>query len=443
MPVTYEAYTAASLIQLMSQRFLGDWRSGTATGGAAGGTTITTTSLREVAAENYVAMFAEMTSGSSNGDIRQISDASVASGVLTLTVINAFTAQIANTETFRVHRFQPAWKLEAVDEALRHIGTYVPYAFQEALVVGECLRNRSFDWWRTSSAPFDWTTIAGTVAKETSTIYERGAALKLTGTGSAGSLNQLIPLEKILEGVTLTLAAWVKGSGTDNATKLRLSIGSTNNDSPDTGTSTSWQKLTATGAIADRYQPVTATVINTSNGASYFDALTLYVPTGHRVTWLPFSDFIGVLKAVERGPRSDVTGTITEDWTSHPMPDRIADGYAWFTGARERVYPYPELINQRAAGTLPNPYWIRLTGEGRYPTVSATTDSVELSEETAVLVAMEAALILLRKAKGYELTADPAFLKRLEDDILGQKSELLASLAPQPVGIRLPIRRRF
>ena len=423
----YETYTVANLEVLIS-RHLGDFISSTASGGAAGGTTLTSTALLTKAGASYVNRYIRIDSsaGNANGNIRQINTSAVASGILTITPYNVFSAQIASGDTFSIHQLDPTWKIEAIDETLRGFTSYAPLTFAEYLIVGECLRNRSFEWWRSSTAPYDWTTVAGTIAKETSTIYDGKASLKVS-TASA-TIEQQLPLERFLDGVTLTFTAWVQGDGTDGA-RIRLSQGSTNGNSPTVGTSTAWQQLTATLAIADRYQPIYARLLTGNTVTTYFDNCRVYIPTTNRCTWLPYSDYYKQLYKVEVGPRSDITTDIAEDFDRHDMPNFYGDGYAWFTGERGKVYPYPELINQGGSGVLPNPYWMRLLGEGRHPTVTASTDTVEMTEEAASLLAAKAALRVLHKAKGAEHFADKGHWDALERDILGVIAEIQPRLS--------------
>lgn len=424
----YESYTVADLVQLVSQH-LGDHVSSTASGGAADKSTLTSTALLTKAGASYTNRYIEITSGIT--DVRQINTSAISSGTLTITPYNVFSAQIV-ANTFRIHQFDPTWKIEAINETLRGFRE-APLLFSEYLIVGECLRNRSFEWWRTSSSPYDWKVVTGTIAKETSTIYDGAAALSI---GSAqANVEQRLKLEGLLEGVTLTFTAYVKGNGVDGAL-IRLAQGLNTGSSSTVGTSQDWQKLTATFTILDRYQPIYARILNFTTTVLYVDNCRVYVPNTDRVTFLPLSDYYKQLYKVDVGPRSDIVYTLTKDFARHDMPSFYQDGYAWFTGNRGKIYPYPELINQGAGGVLPNPYWMRLSGEGRYPTVTASTDTVEMTEESASLLAAKAAIRVLHKAKGAEHFADKDHWNAVERDILG----LIAEMEPR-LRVARPSRR--
>jgi len=477
--------TALQIRNLASQK-LGDFVTGTATGGGAGGATITTTDLLREPGASYAQRYAEITEADGaapENEVRLVNTSTVSSGTLTLTPYNAYSAIVQSGDSFAIHFFDPAWKLEAINEVLRELRGVIPVEVIEYMPAGECLKNRSFEWWRDSSTPYDWAAVAGTVAKNTDSayLYEGTANLKLTGTGSVGSMKQQVKLEKHLEGVRLTLKAYIYGTA-NAGVYLSLSQGSTTitasksgttvtktagkaftasdvgmtivwgapasttdtitaytsatvvevsasatiasqsatvGRSPVLATSNAWTLLTATMDISDRYQPIFAHVVNTSNAAVYFDACRLYVPITNGVFWLPYSDYYEQLSMVEVGPRSDVTGTLTEEFAYYRMPESYRDGFAWYraTWGRDYTYglesSYPQLINQGIGGTLPNPYWMRLTGEGRFPTVTALADTIELTEEQAQYVAVKAAIKTLQRAQGYMHLADPDYIRGL------------------------------
>lgn len=429
-------FTLRELEERLSQR-IGDYFAGTTTTiGNAGGTTLISTDLLLQPGQSWIPFICELVA---SGLQRVIADYTVAAAVATLTVANTFGAQVASGLAFRIHKLPVAEKYRAINAVLRGLANIIPVEIQEILVSGECLRNPHMEFWRSESAPFDWETVAGTVARERSNVYDGQNSLKLTGTGTAGSLRQYIPLERELAGVTLTLEGYVYGTAGANVL-IKIAQGATS-DSEALGASNAWTKLSAsitlTGGASSIHRRPVVTLQNTTAAATYFDALRLSIPTSNQCYWLPYSDIYHHLARVEIGPRWDVAQTLADSFDLHEMPDYYANGYAWFPGAGGHRYPYPELINQGAQGILPSPYWMRLTGVGHWPTVSAATDSIELSEEQAEYVVLKAAMRLCVQGMGGQYMSDPDYWKNLQTEVAAEVARLEPDVRKARPGIKI------
>ena len=116
-------------IEAIVSRLCDDYVSGTTSAaGNAGGTTVVTTSedVMTRPGQSWVPHILEITSGTYDNQVRQVSDFTVSAGVGTLTVVNAFGGQIAISVTFRLHRIPPSWKKQAIDDALRSFSSVAP-----------------------------------------------------------------------------------------------------------------------------------------------------------------------------------------------------------------------------------------------------------------------------------------------------------------------------
>jgi len=380
------------------------------TNGAADGSTLISTDLLRYPSETFTRFTVEITSGAQITELRVIQSFTVVAGVATITPYNAFGGQILNAVTFRVHRYRPEDKLAAINEALPEL-TAIPNIISEDLVAGELLRNRRMLWWESpgepagtpavSAVPYDWERVAGIVAQETTIVYDGPNSLKLTGTGTAGTVRQRIELERELRGVTVTLEGYVYGTA-DAATGLRLTQG----DSVATAAltaSTAWTKLTTTLTLSNDAEPraLYVTLLNTTANIAYFGGLSLKVPSTDLVFWLPYSTIFNTLHDVQVGPDSTLSKTQVANYSSYRMPSHYDRSYAF--------YPPP-------GRSLPNGRHVRMIGLGKRPTLTLADDEVDLDDDGASLLVVRATIRLMHKVKGTQFLSDAKHWQGIEAD---------------------------
>jgi len=397
------SYTRNQIVTLLSE-IIGDKATGTATGGAAGGGTLTTTDLLRQPGARYSSQFCEMTGGTYSGNVRLINTGVVSAGTLTLTPYNAFGGTITAGDTFAVHRFDPNWKAEGVNEALRDMGALIPIVVREDIVTGECLRNGHMGYWRDSATPYDWTP-SGTVTRETTIVYTGDASLKMAS-GAAATVKQPVYLSRELYGLSVNLTAYAYQSTADSGTRLRLTQGNTNTDGTGLSASGSWTQLSVSLTVTDTSDPIYATLVqgNTAN-ATYWGEARLLVPASSAgyVNWVPLSDYYGKLRQFYMGGQHGRTDkTALDTFCAFPMPRRQERGLLFFD--------YELLV----------PYKARLVGTGRYPNLTAGTDTIDINQEEAQLLASIAGIKVLDKARGYESPEGQAYLEAKKKDLATQ-----------------------
>lgn len=394
-------------LEVRLSRRIGDYFLGAlSANGAADGTTIISEDLLLRPGNSWVPYYAEITSGDSDDEVRQTQEYAVSGTTATLTLVNAFTNQILSAVTFRLHRLEPTWKAEGLDEALRALTSVVPVLLSEQIISGQMLRNGHFEYWRDATTPFDWVVDSGDVTRQETTVYQR---LRSLGLDTAGQISQRIPLEPELEGVAITLTVRVYHTGaTGSEVVARISVGSADNDNAVDPTQNVWSELTVTVTITDPHLPIIAKLLNTGTDVAYFDLALLTPPDTETVTWLPRSEMYRQFQNVERGPKEDSGKSTVDYFRNYPMPDYYQAGYGRYHRNRALILPYH----------------MRISGEGRYPLLAAGTDTVELSEEQADYLVLEAAIRALHKAKGAEHLSDVDHWNAVEQDVTLERNEM-------------------
>ena len=423
------AYTRTQLSQLLSER-IGDRTSGTATGGAAGGATLTTTDLLRQPGARYAGQFCEITSGTYSGNVRLINTAVVSSGVLTITPYNAFGGAIVNAVTFLVHRFDPAWKEQAINEALRELAGLLPVPVAEEIISGECLRNGCMEFWRDSSTPYDWSVVTGTATKDTTTVYTGKASL-LTSASIATHIRQPVYLARELYNVTINFTAYAYMGTVNGSTQIRLTQGNTSTTSTALAASGAWTQLSTTLKVTDTMDPIYVSLLHTSvTQAAYWDEVRLLVPSTAKssINWVPLSEYYIQLRQLQMGYQQGVTTkSVVAGFVNHAMPTRYERGYGWWNWNTTRVNV---------------PYWFRLLGTGRYPNLTAATDEVDVNQEEARLLVALAGIRLMEKAKGYQHLANTKYLDDKKGELAKEVEVVLHTLHREVPTLSLPVPMR-
>jgi hypothetical protein len=404
-------FTVSQLEQKVS-RLIDDYHSfTTTTAGNAGGTYLVCTTLRERPGDGWVPYFVVPSAGSASGEIRptakyepvddDVSDLSV------LYVQTPFSAQIATSIAFRVHRFHPTRKIEAIDEALRmpRFLRQIPNIVSEDMPSGNLLRNPHFEYWLTSARPLDWEIIAGTPARST-TAYEERYSVSLP---ASADLRQRIRLPYELDEETLIFTGRANGSGFTARVAITEDGATTNND---TVLGAGWNTLSHSFTITDPLRPFFIDLIS-SGGTIIWDNVRLMLPV--TAAGQEYGNFIPASEMYRDGFSKVQVGYYEQasvssdggfgikdkviDYQDYGLPEYYERGYGFYPA---RVYGAPSSYrmgnNLFHYPTLGAGHFLRITGEGRYLVVSATTDEVELpSEEAADYLAALAAIRLHQK----------------------------------------------
>lgn len=109
------ALTGAQLLTGLSSFINDDWSSTTTAAGASDGTTIEDDALERFGDDNLIGQYVRLTSGGSTLEVSRITDSAQSSGVVT--VSPPFSAQVAGSVTYEIHKYDPAKKFKALDAA--------------------------------------------------------------------------------------------------------------------------------------------------------------------------------------------------------------------------------------------------------------------------------------------------------------------------------------
>lgn len=410
------ARTGTQLEQALSIR-IGDYITGTTSAaGNAGGTTAITTSddVMSRAGQSFVPYYLELTSGTYNGQVRQISDFSVTAGVGTLTVVNAFGGQVAISVTFRIHRIPPNEKLRNLSAVLGEMNDILPRIVVEEMLTGELLRNANLEQWR-ADTPYDWDVITGTATRETSVVYQGLASLKLVT--ASGLVRQRIALERDLEDETLTLTGYVYGK-IANGPQIGITANGTTTYSSAVAANDTWQQVTVSKALTSGIQPIYIVLFKGSGAdTAYFDRLHLIIASQQRVSVIPISDAFGDVRQVLWRQGIDTT-------TDPSQLDYVLKSYAPSLTPPNRIYGGYGYYNSE----LDIDHFIQVLGIGIWPTLSALTDSVDISADEAPLVVHRAALRLMKVLAARDHLSDAEHWKGIEADLLREEPVLIPNL---------------
>ena len=428
--------TGDNLIVILS-KMMGDYFASTATGGST--TTIVDTTLQQKMDKGWVGYWARPTSsGTYQYQNRRASDFVNSSG--TLTVAPAFGAAIANAVTYELHRFDPADKFIALDEARLNVFPAVARTIYDdtitadgisrvfpipssirsgpLMVMEECPFAAEQDWNFLSDPDDDavtkWTGSSATVSLATRLDgdplipkYDESCMKIVVAASTAATVSQVVAdmangiTATLSAGRTMTLARMVYSR---IASKVRLQIiddAATTSGSYHQGKG--WELLTVEKDISGSNATTLTARIDITSTAS---ALTAYANRG----WFYFGTaervrdglyYGGIPKRVRR---DDTTQQVTLDWT----PGR---------GRQLRLIGQDTLS---ALGTT---------------AASQATNTMEVDEENAQVLCAEAARILFQR-RGLALPDNPYLASALA--ILDQKKRDAAKWAqPEPVSRRI------
>ncbi len=369
---------------------IGDYEIGEVTSdGNAGGTTFLDAAFgARILTDNVrKGQWVLITSGTYSGAEGFITSTTQSNG--TITVSATLGGKILDGVTYEIHQVRPSLKLQYLNRALERAYPYIHKRYDDrSLITRNVLLNANFEDWTLSTVPDSWVSSGGaTVAANTSVVRDGSKSASFTTVAYATdylyqSLTQN-PALADLAGTTVTayawarqltsaLAAYIEAVVTDSAGTAVTYTGSAGSAAGNI-----WEKISCSGIVV----PVGVSAIQKrlrpgKNGTTFFDyahlAGTPYeqrMPTG--------MDYL--LAAYQ--------GNDWDDWvygeTETPLLGCemvIRDGV--------RYIHFDELPTEGKK--------LRLVGYGRFTALSADTDTVEMTERQARVIAEGAASDLLR-----------------------------------------------
>lgn len=284
--------TTLLLAEAELSRQLGDfWDSTTTSAGDASGTFLIDTGLKEQVDEWITPeTFDMLTSGDQDEEERKVLSLNKETGTLTFL---PHGGDVASGVTYRVHRlFSASEKGRALVYAARHA---FPHIFNErrdeSKVLGNWLRNSSFEIWTASTVPDYFVKDTTTLAENTTApyVFHGSSSMKLsTAAGNVYTNNTQVPDFNELAGRSVTLRlmrAWC-----DTASCLRIAIYDgadyTYSDyhDGDSAVRNLSNPLYVTANIA--YEPTEITFIiyhDVAAGTSYVDDLRMTDPVRNKI----------------------------------------------------------------------------------------------------------------------------------------------------------------
>jgi len=328
----------------------------TSSAGAADGSTIVATSLKEYPDSTLKGWYVKTTSGSTQAT-KRIEDNDQDTG--TVRVYSAFAAQIATAVTFELFSFDPAnittFINEAIDDAYPALCKPV---IDDTLVSHNILVNSNFEDWTSSAAP-DGHTVATATAVAEATIKLFGSySLEMnTAAGSVYQTSDTHPHLRKLENSTITFYCWVNTAAASNA---RISVYTLTQDGTATTTYSSYHSgggefelLSVEAAIPDDLAEVKFSYVTATTDTAYFD--NARCEAGWQEYLLPLQ-IDHVLKVYECN-EADEMGIDSWESVSFVEIDKGASRYI------------------RVAGTSGGKH-LELVGYGKFASLSSDTDAI-------------------------------------------------------------------
>lgn len=329
----------------------------TTSAGNAGGTTLVSTALPDEDFggddEAFNSFWVLITSGTNNGEIRRVARTSgYTASTGTLTVTRAFTAQVATSVTFELHRYDPRIKHMAINRALNHVWPHIfREVIDESLVVDNLLLNADFET-ASGGAPTEWTGSSLTITQSTTRVIHGTNSANLVTTAANATYRQTLTVNiNELTGKSVRFGVWVYSTVASHV-RARIRYDGTNyfNSAYHSGND-QWELLTAEGTFPSTTTEVVAEiqfVVNTTT--AQVDA-----------AWLEIDPV-----------------------TAYTIPAALIKG--------------PYYVHQQAYEDHPEgPYWpffmpipgrrLRLIGAGSLTQLSADTDTAEVGNTQAEVVA--------------------------------------------------------
>ena len=268
--------TRAVLRQRLSES-MGDYLSLTTTSnGATDGSTLVDSGLRNLPGgrddDAFEGWYILTTSGDASGQIKRILQSRQNNN--TLTAQEAFSAQIASSVTYELHRLDPTLKHNAINRAIEELSNDVPLPLRdETLVVDNHLTNWDFETFA-DSAFTGWTsTGTPTLTQNTSLVIHGSGAASVAATGATEGLYQTLTINaNEVTNKQVTFECWVYATVAD-AVRLRILWGGGSDESHDYHSGTDqWELQSIQVTVPTSATEITAILEVTSGNTGIFDA---------------------------------------------------------------------------------------------------------------------------------------------------------------------------
>ena len=371
-----------------------------------------------------------VTSGTNDGVIRQVDDWVLSTLLVSWTTALPNAAQ--QSITYEIHQYEPGWVLDAIADAVRNMypslarETFVPVG-----VGGSPLSNPSMEFFASTGVPLEWST--GATAARSPISWRSPSAVALSTTTSTLQYPNSTPIiEEVMRpliGKSITVYA-MSQSGTASQSRLRVTIDGTNTDgSYNTGTGR-YEKLSVTVSVSDPSDlPVIHLVYDSNATTAYWDTVWIDGATTDRI-YIPRHIF-------PDGP--------SHLYAESAQPDDVSGGQlvplsGWKYGRTELAgvdtsYDYISPGARWAGHVL----WARGLSPLSVPTSQTdTTTYVELTADEVRLLVVEAALVLLDRAKGAAPTSAHIALEAKRIDLLREKRALEGGFSSPALSADLP-----
>ena len=409
----------------LNQLIADDMRVTATSDGAADGTTVISTALKDKPDGYFNDWWLMITSGDANEEIQKVSDFVQSTG--TLPVYTAFSTKILKNVTFELHLYDPAVKKEALNfAALECFPDLFEPLDDTTLTANNHLPDGSFERWASSSALDYWDVVgsSATVAKESTEKLFGSFSAKLTRSGTncylgLGEYNWPRLLD--LENAGLDLYCWVKCSDANTA-RIAVYDGTTLTYSDYHSGGGEWELLEVDGySVQDDATTVEVRLYVESNDVSvYFDNCRLIGPTLYEYL-LPDDFVVGPTQVLlQTHGNADDIGLMGPPLTLHDW-QVIDDGtHRWL----------------RFGHALPSNKKIILRGVKAFTEMSGWTDSISIDKPKTSMICAYAAMWLFRSLVSKVSAQDASRFEKLygywrnEYELLRRK---YAKEIPQPV----------
>ena len=293
--------------------------------------------------------------GSGSYEVTRVADFTKATGTITLEP--DASAQVTTGAKFELHRVSPADKHNALNAAAMQLADKVYLPVRDRSLVGDNQLTNSDGETFASSAFTGWTHTAGTWTQESNIVMHGSYAFKGVASGAAAQIVQAPKINiKELTGQSITLQFWVYATGA-SAARIRLDWGGSSFENHDYHSGVDqWEFQEITTSVPSAATQ-TKVILEVADGnTAYFDAGSLFVGENLVKEYsLPSSLYRGASEVLMQVDEDEVNG---------------------------QYLPLGYNVRPRGGRRL------ELVGRGKVSTVSAETDTMELSEpEVQILYA--------------------------------------------------------
>jgi hypothetical protein len=306
--------TRAVLRQRLSEA-IGDYLSLTTTSnGTTDGSTLIDSGLRNLAGgrddDAFEGWYVLVTSGDASGEIKRVLQSRQANNSLTLQ--EAFSAQIASTTTYELHRNDPTLKHNAISRGIEELSSQVPLPLRdETLVVDNLLTNWDFETFVSATTTFTGWTSTGTptLAQNTSLVIHGDGSGSIAATGATEGLYQTATVNaNEVTNKQVTFECWVYATVAD-AVRIRILWGSASYESHDYHSGTDqWELQSIQVTVPTSATEITAILEVTTGNTGIFDACWMSVRPLYKYT-IPASIIRGPHYVYQQLDRHNPTGT--------------------------------------------------------------------------------------------------------------------------------------